>query len=304
MSDGFDAVNERFERSLEEQRQPSLQFRSGRTALHKAPPPGARPVDRIQAMQAAVATLAGESQRVLEELRVLADPERSEVAELRAEVATLRQKVDALEGLMAGLAQHLLQDAGEHLAPETSDAPASEAPAPLPVYPLLRALQALCVDLPPEETDGLERPLQTLQSLHDRMEGEKQFEDRAGALVELVRARLLAGRSRDDLAQAQNHLLYVDLPDLLSRVEELAGRSTAETRRALEEFRRHVLDLVGLEEIAPRSGDPYDPARHNMLRVEATVQGAANTVASCYHRGLVLAADGHLVRKADVSVYP
>lgn len=281
-----------------------LQMRSG-SPLRKPAPPATRPPDRIQAMQAAVATLAGESQRILEELRATTSGERHEVAELRAEVAALRQKVEWMDRLVGSLTRHLVQDASENLPPEAAEetAPPVSALPPNAVYSLLRAMSALRVDLAPLQAEVLDAPLQAVSSLHDRLEVEKQLEERAGALLELLRGRLLAGRARDELASAQDHLLYVILPDLLARVEELATRSDSDTRRALEEFRRHVLELVGLEEIAPLSGDAFDPARHNMLRAE-TDDGASGTVGRCYTRGLAMAATGQLVRKADVSVYP
>lgn len=289
--------------SEEPARAPSLFSRNlGRSNVIKASAP--RPTDRIGAMQTAVATLASESQRMLDELRQLAGEERHEVAELRAEVASLTARVQQLELLVERMTRHLVLDAAEHL-PEVAEAP--EPPTsllpPRATRGLLRGLQGLRNQLEPEDARDFDGALTSLQSLNDRLEAERQFEERAGVLVELVRERLLAGRKRDELAQAQDHLLFVEIPDLLHRVEELALRSPGETRKELEGFRRLVLANAGLEEISPRSGEHYDPGRHNMLRAE-TDDGPSQTVGRCFSRGLSLQATGQLVRKADVSVYP
>lgn len=233
-------------------------------------------------------------------LGLLASQQTREAGEVGTHLAALREKFERLAPLLDRLARALLDEAEE--VPQQS--PATTAPAPVAplrdgaVPEVLRALRAL----PPEQAQGLSDWTSAVDRLHQRMEEERRFEERAGALVELLRERLLAGRARDELAEARNRMVFVDLPDLLAQSEDLARCADTEGRRALDEFRRRVLEVVGLDEIHPRRGEPFDASRHSMLQASHE-DGPENTVARCLAPGLVLRATGQLVRKADVSVH-
>lgn len=246
--------------------------------------------------------LSGLREELRASSRAASDPE---LAALRAEVAAQRQKLQDFETLMERIAAHLFEDARAELRPLPEASPAPP-PSVLPdgsVSRVLGALQDLSQELHAQERQELDRSLKILGDLHEQMEEERKFEERAGALVELLRTSMLASRSRDGLAESQARLLFTEIPDLLGRLEDLARRaSTPETRRKLEEFRRQVLDQVGLEDIEPRQGDPFNASRHNMLQADPD-EGPEQTVARCFSRGLALKATGQLVRKANVSVY-
>lgn len=245
-----------------------------------------------------------DQRRLRESLKALQRPPEPEVQEdirvLQKQILQLRQAQDS--ELLGLLRNRLPQE----------EAPADEEPPEGPVDPerLLDAAERLAELLRREPPAAVEQKLvaelEAMRALASDLLAESKLQERASDILKLLLPRLLEQGPAERLHQRARHYVFVHLPDMLEDLEDLGRRELPpEHLGALHHALEAILEDMGLEEIRPARGETLKAAEHSLLRVERTPEpGMEGRVANCLRVGLRLRANGELVRKAEVSVYP
>lgn len=158
-------------------------------------------------------------------------------------------------------------------------------------------------DMPEQAGEaGFDEQIEQLQAELEQLRAQSLLER---ADLENQRKRL--AREVDNARRFANEKLLADLLPLFDSIEAgLASAAESDPLRAgLELTRKQLLDVAaknGMQEIAPGSGDAFDPEHHQAMSLAAADGVASGAVVQLFQKGYVL--NGRLLRPAMVVVAP